>query len=95
MLKFKEVDRMTYDIYKTPQQDFLFQKIFAARRNRDMLTELIEEILGIKIKEIEVIRQAVVEKERKENKEAVLDLQVKVDDESIIDVEMRATVKVI
>ena len=80
---------MKYDIYKTPQQDFLFQKIFADRRNRDMLTELIEEILGIKIKEIEVIRQAAVDKEKEENKEAILDLQVKADDERIIDIEMQ------
>ena len=63
------------DINKTPQNDFVFKQIFAKEGNEDMLQELLEDLLEIKIRKIKILRQAVLEKETKENKESIIDLK--------------------
>ena len=77
------------DINKTPQNDFVFKQIFAKEGNEDMLQELLEDLLEIKIRKIKILRQAVLEKETKENKESIIDLKATVDDDKVIDIEMQ------
>ena len=47
---------------RTPQNDFLFQKIFASSGNEDMLQEILEEILEIKINNINITNEYTINK---------------------------------
>ena len=80
---------MAYDIHKTPQDDYLFQKIFASKGNEDMLAEMLEEILEIKIKEIEITNEYTLNKVYKDTKEGRIDLKAVVDNNKVIDIEMQ------
>ena len=80
---------MAYDIHRTPQDDYLFQKIFASKGNEDMLAEMLEEILEIKIKEIEITNEYTLDKAYKDTKGGRIDLKVTVDNNKVIDVEMQ------
>ena len=46
----------------SPRNDFIFQKIFAKKGNEEMLTEILEEVLGIKINKIEIEREVTLER---------------------------------
>ena len=80
---------MEYNIHETPQDDYLFQKIFASKGNEDMLAEMLEEILEIKIKEIEITNEYTLNKAYKDTKGGRIDLKVTVDNNKVIDVEMQ------
>ena len=80
---------MTIDLKKTPQNDFVFKELFAKEGNEDMLQEILEELLEIEIKEIEVLRDATIESEREENKKSIIDIKVTVNNDTVIDIEMQ------
>ena len=77
------------DINKTSQNDFLFKKIFAKEGNEDMLQELLEDLLDIKIKKIEILKEALIDKEFEENKESRIDIKATIDEHTIVDIEMQ------
>ena len=77
------------DINKTPQNDFLFKKIFAKEGNEYMLQEFLEDLLNIKIKKIEILKEALIDKEFEENKESRIDIKATIDDNTIVDIEMQ------
>ena len=65
---------MIYDIHKTPQDDFIFKKIFGDRNNEDILKDLLESILNTKIDLKVTIKSAELDREKKDNKYGVLDI---------------------
>ena len=73
----------------TPQNDFLFQKIFASKGNEDMLQEMLEEILNIKINNINITNEYTLEKMYNDTKGGRIDLKVTIDEHKIVDVEMQ------
>ena len=78
-----------FDINKTPQNDYIFQKIFASKGNEDMLAEMLEEILGVKIKQINITNEYTINKVYKDTKQSRIDLKVTINDESTVDVELQ------
>ena len=73
---------------KTPQNDFLFKKIFAKKENQGMLKELLEGILEINIKDIHAIQEVVMDKTTEEDKESRIDIQAEINDDTIINIEI-------
>ena len=74
---------------KTPQNDFLFKKIFAKKENQGMLKELLEGILEISIKNIRAIQEVVMDKTTEEDKESRIDIQAEINEDTIINIEMQ------
>ena len=68
-----------YNIHNTPQDDYLFQKIFASKGNEDMLAEMLEDLLEIKINDIKIENEFTLEKVYREKKEARIDIKVTAD----------------
>ena len=77
-----------YNIHETPQDDYLFQRIFASKGNEDMLAEILEDLLDIKINNIEIKNEFTLEKIYQEEKSSRIDIKV-VADNRIIDIEMQ------
>ena len=57
-----------------PKNDIIFKNLFSKIGNEDMLKELLEEIIKIKIKEIEVQKEVELSKMKKEEKYGKLDI---------------------
>ena len=73
----------------TPQNDFIFKKIFAKEENKDMLKELLEEMLEIKIYKLNAVEEAQMDKTLEENKGSRIDIQSEVNDNIVINIEMQ------
>ena len=73
----------------TPQNDFIFKKIFAKEENKDMLKELLEEVLEIKIYKLNAVEEAQMDKTLEENKGSRIDIQSEVNDNIVINIEMQ------
>ena len=69
--------------------DYIFKKIFAKKGNESILKDLLNSILQIKIKSIEVIADANLERQLESNKLGILDLKAKVDEEAIVNIEIQ------
>ena len=69
--------------------DYIFKKIFAKKGNESILKDLLNSILQIKIKSIEVIADANLERQLESNKLGILDLKAKVDEETIVNIEIQ------
>ena len=70
-----QLEKNKVDKSMTPQNDFLFQKIFASKGNEDMLQEMLEEILNIKINNINITNEYTLEKMYKDTKGGRIDLK--------------------
>ena len=69
--------------------DFVFKKVFGKKGNESILKDLLEAILKIKIKKIELQTEVELERELIDDKTGVLDIEATIDDNTIIDVEMQ------
>lgn len=70
-------------------EDFTFKRVFSYEGNEDVLIDLLEAILEIKIKWVKVKNPEILPR-KKGNKKAILDIKAEIDDGSIIDIEMQA-----
>ena len=57
-------------------EDYIFKRVFGKKGNEDILKDLLESILEIKIEEIEVIIGAEIEKENIEDKLGIIRFKV-------------------
>ena len=69
--------------------DFIFKKVFGKKGNESILKDLLEAILKIKIKKIELQAEVELERELIDDKTVVLDIEATIDDNTIIDIEMQ------
>ena len=63
------------ELLMTPRNDFIFQKIFAKKENEEMLKELLEGILEIKINKIKAVKEMTMDKMLKKDKGSRIDIQ--------------------
>ena len=70
-------------------EDFTFKRVFSYEGNEDVLIDLLEAILEIKIKWVKVKNPEILPR-KKGDKKAILDIKAEIDDGSIIDIEMQA-----
>ena len=80
---------MNKEIQLKVTNDYIFKKIFAKKGNESLLQDLLNSILEIKIKSIEVIADANLERQLESNKLGILDIKAKVDEDTIIDIEIQ------
>ena len=80
---------MNKEIQLKVTNDYIFKKIFAKKGNESLLQDLLNSILQIKIKSIEVIADANLERQLESNKLGILDIKAKVDEDTIIDIEIQ------
>ena len=64
--------------------DFVFKKVFGKKGNESILKDLLEAILKIKIKKIELQTEVELERELIDDKTGVLDIEATIDDNTII-----------
>ena len=69
--------------------DFIFKKVFCKKGNESILKDLLEAILKMKIKKIELQAEVELERELIDDKTGVLDIEATIDDNTIIDIEMQ------
>ena len=69
--------------------DFVFKKVFGKKGNESILKDLLEAILKIKIKKIELQTEVELERELIDDKTGVIDIEATIDDNTIIDIEMQ------
>ena len=69
--------------------DFIFKKVFGKKGNESILKDLLEAILKMKIKKIELQAEVELERELIDDKTGVLDIEATIDDNTIIDIEMQ------
>ena len=68
--------------------DIVFKRVFAKEENKDLLISLLEAILKIEIKSIE-IKNPEIPRNLMDSKAGVLDIKVVINDNSVVDVEMQ------
>lgn len=73
----------------TLKTDFIFKMIFSREQNKSILKDFLESILKIELKEIEVKRDATLEKISKEDKAGILDLKATLNNDKIVEIEMQ------
>ena len=78
---------MGFDIQNSPQNDFLFKKIFAGKGNEDILKDFLEAILNTKIDLKAVAKSVELTKNNENDKTGILDIL------AIFDVEENKKVK--
>ena len=71
------------------KNDIMFKAFFSRKENEDLLKDMLEAILGKKIKIKKIIHDARLEQLAKEQKYGILDLDVELEDGEIINVEMQ------
>lgn len=69
--------------------DFVFKKIFGKQGNEEILKDLLIAILEIPIREIEVIKDAYLEKDLEENKMGILDIKATLNNHITVNIEMQ------
>ena len=72
-----------------PKNDVIFKNLFSKVGNEDLLKEFLEEILGIKIKKIEIQKEVELNKSHTKEKVGRLDLRVKINENIIVVIEMQ------
>ena len=70
--------------------DYIFKKVFAKEGNEELLKDLLESILDIKIEKVEV-KNPELPKDIYDRKAGILDIKVQIDEDKICDVEMQVT----
>ena len=72
-----------------PKNDVIFKNLFSKAGNDDLLKEFLEEIIGIKIKKIEIQKEVELNKSHTKEKVGRLDLRVKINENAIVVIEMQ------
>ena len=85
--KIKEV-KLNEETQLKVTNDYIFKRIFAKKGNESILKDLLNAILGIKIKEIEVMADTNLEKEIETRKLGILDIKAVLNNDTIIDIEI-------
>ena len=70
-------------------EDYIFKRVFGKKGNEDILKDLLESILEIKIAQIEVLIGAEIEKEKIEDKLGIIDLKATINKETTVDIEIQ------
>ena len=70
--------------------DYIFKKVFAKEGNEELLKDLLESILDIKIEKVEV-KNPELPKDIYDRKAGILDIKVQIDEDKICDVEIQVT----
>lgn len=70
--------------------DYVFKRVFAKEGNENILKDLLEAVLDIKIEKVEV-QNPEIPKEAIEDKLSVLDIKAQLDEKTIVDIEMQMT----
>ena len=76
---------------KTLKSDIIFKNLFSAKRNKDLLIDLLESILEIKIDTIEVQKEVETEISNINEKLGRMDIVATINNELIVDLEMQNT----
>lgn len=72
-----------------PTNDYIFKKLFSKKENEDILKDLLEGILEIKIKHVKVMQEVELERINIEDKVGIVDIKAIVDERTTIDIEMQ------
>ena len=72
-----------------PTNDYIFKRLFSKKGNEDILIDLLEGILEIKIKKIEVMQEVELERIDIKDKVGVLDIKAVIYEKTTIDIEMQ------
>lgn len=72
-----------------PTNDYIFKRLFSKKGNEDILKDLLEGILEIKIEEVEVMQEVELERINIRDKTGVLDIKAVIDKKTTIDIEMQ------
>ena len=72
------------------KNDYVFKRIFSYEGNEDVLIDLLEAILKIKIRKI-VLKNPEMISERESGKKFILDIKAELDDGTIVDIEMQTS----
>ena len=76
---------------KTLKSDIIFKNLFSAKRNRELLVDLLESILEIKIHTIEVQKEVETDISNINEKLGRMDIVATINNELIVDLEMQNT----
>ena len=74
--------------YMLPKNDFIFKKLFGSEGNELITKDLIETIIGKKIKKLE-FKNPYLLREAKKDKEEILDIKVELDNSTLCDIEIQ------
>ena len=80
---------MSKEVELKVTNDYIFKKIFAKKGNESILKDLLNSILQIPIKSIEVVADTSLERELESNKLGILDVKAKIDNETIVNIEIQ------
>ena len=80
---------MSKEVELKVTNDYIFKKIFAKKGNESILKDLLNSILQISIKSIEVVADTSLERELESNKLGILDVKAKIDNETIVNIEIQ------
>lgn len=69
--------------------DYIFKRVFSKKGNEDLLIDLLESILEIKIEKIEVIEEAEIDRININDKIGIIDLKATINNNSIVDIEIQ------
>lgn len=69
--------------------DYIFKRVFSKKGNEELLIDLLESILEIKIEKIEVIEEAEIDRININDKIGVIDLKATINNNSIVDIEIQ------
>ena len=75
---------MNKDKVRELTEDYIFKRVFGKKENEDLLKDLLESILEIKIAQIEVIIGTEIEKEKIEDKLGIIDLKATINRETTV-----------
>ena len=70
-------------------KDIIFKRVFGKKGNEDILKELLELILSIQIKELEVNKDVTTDAERLEGKIGIMDITAKLNNNVMVNIEMQ------
>lgn len=74
--------------YMLPKNDFIFRKLFGSEGNESITKELVETIIGEKIKTLEFKNPYLI-RDAKKDKEEILDIKVELDNNTLCDIEIQ------
>ena len=69
--------------------DYIFKRLFSKKGNEDILKDLLEGILEIPIKEVEVMQEVELERVDIKDKLGVLDIKAIINENITVDIEMQ------
>ena len=80
---------MNKDKVRELTEDYIFKRVFGKKENEDLLKDLLESILEIKMAQIDVIIGTEIEKEKIEDKLGIIDLKATINKETTVDIEIQ------